>query len=330
MHPLLEKFNPFRDPAWRQSRVLELVEHKPRPKPPDREHDDDYVKEYRDFLLKWRRGNEYTRLKLFCMNPGLFYAHNFREQPDLDWRTLLEARILTKEPDQFIADEFNTIPETVHWYERLFFNVRDRLHSRTYIVKTVLGPSAQLLSGYDDMVTDVMQRVSYKMFAYFGGPLVLDMIISGFQAGPFPQKSDKAVEWIDNAVKTTIQQRSAIAARSFTINRWSVMQLLEIQQRFMQSEAEARAASGGASADYQANIERFFEAIPLAIGRRASEGRTKESLFFEGTAAEPNFEEQMVLVQGTVPESLKLKLEFKRPAIEEKEVIDVSPDKDNE
>lgn len=319
-HPLLERYNPFRDPAWRHNRVLEMVDHKPKPLQPDRDYDDEIIKMYRDFLLKWNKGNADTRVRLFHNNPGLFYAHNWRSHPDQDWRALLEARILAREPDEFIAEEFSTIPETVQYYEKLFFNVRDRLHSRTYIVKTVLGPSANQIAGVEGLMTDVMRRTSYKLFGYYGGPLILDIIISGFEAGPFPQKPEKAREWLDAAIKTTIQQRASLAARCFVVNKWSVMQLLEIQQRFMQSAEDARLAGGGASGDYQASIEKFFESIPLAVGNRAAEGRSEQSVLFDKSNAEPNFIEQMALSKGQVPEEFQRKLEFRRPEAVEKDV----------
>lgn len=322
MHPDFEKYNPLRSPSWRSDRVKKLLDQRPTVGKPDRVHDDDYIKDYRNFRLKWETKNQTIQNRLFRNNPGLCYAYFIRHHQDQSWRALLEARILAREPDEYVAMELHTIPEAIHYYERLYFNIRERLHSRSCIIKTVLGPSAASAAGYDESITDDMRHTTCKLFAYFGGSLVLDIMLSGFESGPFPQKVAKAHEFIDNAVKTTIQQRAAIAAKNFTVNKWTVMQLLEIQQRFMQSDAEARAASGGAGADYQANIEKFFESLPLAIGRAAAEGRSPEALFYETTGVEPRVSEQLLLVNGIIPDPLKNKAEFERPDVEEKDILE--------
>lgn len=314
MSTLYEQINPFRHPAWRQRRVLELVEADP-VKRAHRTQDDKFVKAFRRFSLEELEANTpEAQMRLFHKSPGLFFANQFYNNSDPEWCAILDARILAREPNEFIADEFDTIPETIDWYEKIFFNMRDRLHSRTYVVKTITGHLIDAQTTDAEGSIGTLQRMlAYKLFAYFGGPLVLDIILFGFEEGSMPVKLERAAEWLDHSVKISIRKQAAITAKFMTINKFTMMQLLEIQQRFMTFESEARLTAGGAGANYQANIERFFEQIPLAIGTKSRIGRTSEALHFESTAVEPRAHEQLSLAQGTVPDALQQKLNYNRP-----------------
>lgn len=298
--------------------MLQLVDARPEPKMASRKYDDKYVKGYRNFLLKWKAAKiavdtEAEQMKLFHATPEIYYAHTFHSHPDVEWREILEARLLAREPDDYIAFELSTIPGAIDWYENLFFNIRDRLASRSWVVKTILGLVQHRTSTGDETISADQRWLAYKLFAYFGGPLVLDIIISGFDESTIPSKNEKAGEFIDHIMQTGVRRSSSMAAQFFSVNKFNVMQLLEIQQRFMIFESEARSASGGAGQDYEANIERFFEHIPLAIGTKAREGRTPQTLLFEKTSVEPRADEQLALSRGEVPDSLKVKANYVRP-----------------
>lgn len=314
-----EQFNPFRRPDWRRKRVEILVDADPGPKMSSRKYDDKYVKKYRSFCLKLRKiedrqvDPETAIARLFHDEPGLYYAHNYYHHPDQEWRDIVEARILAREPDDYIAGEVHTMPETIFWYEKIFFNVRDRIESRSYIVKTILGGFHQRTTNVESTLPYNQTAMCYKLFAYFGGPLVLDIILSGFDDTPMPFKGPKAREFIDNSMQVTSSRKSAMSSYCLPVNKFNVMQLMELHQRFITFESEARNASGGAGSEYEANIEKFFEQIPLAIGEAATEGRTPQTLEFEKTAAEPRAHEQLALAHGEVPDTLRLKLNYERP-----------------
>jgi len=129
-HSQFHRYSPYRPAAWRQERVLDLAEHLPEPKKPHRRRDDKYVREYYRFLLKYMaQTTEEGRANLFEKNPALFYAHSLHFHPDREWRSIAQGFLLTGDPLPNCADAVATLPETLDWYEKLFFNVRDRLHS---------------------------------------------------------------------------------------------------------------------------------------------------------------------------------------------------------
>ena len=65
---------------------------------------------------------------------GLFYAYDLHQDNDAsDIRFVVEARILARQDDATIAGKIGTLAETIAWYERLFFCVRDRLNVSDFI-----------------------------------------------------------------------------------------------------------------------------------------------------------------------------------------------------
>ena len=105
----------------------------------------------RSFMLKWRKG-EGAREQLLIEDPGLYYAYmiydNIHTDPEV--RFMLEARLLSGQPADEIANALKTLPDAVKWYERLFFNVRPFLSHHDWIVKHVLLPSADRFLDADD------------------------------------------------------------------------------------------------------------------------------------------------------------------------------------
>src|SRR5579862_6417329 len=192
----IEKHNPFRRPDWRWQRVLDLVERFPAPGRCSR-GDDEWVQAARSFLCYWRNGDERLRDQLHQEIPGLVYAIQIYEQrKDTPLpASFIEARLLAGQAAELIAKEHSTIPAAVRWYEALFFNVREYLHHRDWITSRVLAPlvishldcfaalrddGAAAPARPPDAVTPValpFDDVSLKFYAYFGGPVLVDLMI---------------------------------------------------------------------------------------------------------------------------------------------------------
>lgn len=301
---------------------MQLADAHPRPKTPTR-HDDEHVRKYRRFLMHMRRGGDRRKLRLFDEDPGLYYAHQFYNHPDPEWKAIVDAKILAREDDDYLAADLATIPDAFTWYELLFFNVRERLHSQTYIVKTVMGAPATRVTGFDDVISDDLRYMLYKMFAYFGGSLMLDTIISGFQRGPLPTKPDRCREWLDEALQTTLRQRAVLTSHAMSVNRFTCMQLLELHVRMMESAEQARIA-GGAVTEYTQNIEQYMNQVFVAVGDKALAGSTEETRQFQHTGIEPRAHEQELLASGHIPESLQSREAFERPVASTTEVKELS------
>jgi hypothetical protein len=249
-----ERYNPFRRPDWRWERVLEIVDRRENGRPGrTTKRDDTYIKGLRNFILRYRNGDEVARTQLGYENPGLLWAYQIFEarQDDAASRLaeIVEARILARQTDEQVADELHTLPQTVLWYEQLFFNVRDRLDGHDWILNHVLFPAvtrsreAALAANAEAAapvpnpqrpVSEPFFDATIKFFAYFGGPLMLDYVLSGFQRGNLARSREEVGSWFDKHWTTRIKHRSAAASATFEVNRYSVMELFNCHASIMQ------------------------------------------------------------------------------------------------
>lgn len=95
-------------------------------------------------------------------------------------RWLAEAAILASETPEQVAARCDAPVATIEAFEALFFDVRPWLGYRDWITARVfdgLRPE-RLREGYPGSVA--------KLFAYRGGPLVLDAVHAVVSGGPFP------------------------------------------------------------------------------------------------------------------------------------------------
>jgi hypothetical protein len=118
---------------------------------PEWASDDPVIKGAFKFLRQWDQlGREETnqrqllkkRQDMYVINPELYLAHDLAFSADSErHRYELEARLLARQSNEEIAHELSGLAGMVEWYEQLFFNVRDRIDNRGYIVNKVICPS---------------------------------------------------------------------------------------------------------------------------------------------------------------------------------------------
>jgi hypothetical protein len=87
-----------------------------------------------------------------------------------DKRSEAEARILAGQSDEEIAKRLSLSAESVFWFEAAFFQVRDRLASRDWVILKTIGPGIWVGS------PDVWSV--WKAVAYFGGVAAMDSLIT--------------------------------------------------------------------------------------------------------------------------------------------------------
>lgn len=294
--------NPFRPPQWRSERAILLADRQPRPLRP-RRFDDAYIRTYWQFLVDYVRTREHPERShaLFLRQPHVYHAHMVQWHPDPEWKTILEARLLTGANYAEIANGLNLDPAVVNWYEKLFFNVREKLHHRDWIVKTITGSPADRAANKSDTMTDLQRDMVYKLFAYLGGPLVLDAIICGFNGLDFPAKAADIPEWFDAALANLVRVRAAVAARLFEINRYNVMQLLEIN--FNLQNMKSADATGPQTAIEQ-NLDVIIQELGWEMAPTLADQRTGAMSEYMTSAVEANAREQLQLAAGEVPQRL--------------------------
>lgn len=323
LHEDLHRFDMFRQPDWRINRVLSMLDRYPTPGR-CRRTDDEYIRETRRFLAMWR-GIDDPEERARVMeneNPGLYHAHkiylSFEEEPE---HTLyLQARLLARQDYNKIAIDCCTSPVVVDWYEKVFFNIMDRIDSRDWITKYVLMPAfsrnqfGSVKSSIDDeapthpfkdiTVAKPFLDASLKLFAYFGGTYVVDAMIAGFQSGKPCNSQDDVDQWHDRGMASTVRRRSHQASLQFEVNKYNVMELFAVHTRIIEIEKSADNAESQRSAT-ERHIKAMIEDIPWAVGDDGEKllAGTELGRFDEG-AAELRDDDILLVSTGKTPKRL--------------------------
>lgn len=324
-HADFQKYNVFRRPDWRFERVIELCDRFPAPGRASR-RDDRYVKAARSFLLRWRaRDGDSEREELFWENPGLFYAFQIHERAgeEPEPAHFLQARLLARQTPAEVAACLSTCPEAVEWYEALFFNVTDRLDNRDWITKQVLLPAILRNHGItpdpkgdeppvDPAAAALFRKAapvalpfldaSLKLFAFFGGKYLVDVMITGFEAGKPLQSPEQMTQWFDAHWATTIRRRSHQAALQFEINKYNVMELFAIHTRIKEIE-KAEDSDGRRRSLIETHTRALLDDLPWAAGEAAERSIAGTPLEpYDGYAAELRDDELLQTAAGaTLP-----------------------------
>jgi hypothetical protein len=326
-----QTFNPFRTLHWRFERVLEMVDQQPTPARATRA-DDKYVRGLRNFLLRYRRYNASGRQRLMMENPGLYTAWLLHERAEDEYETvfIIQARILARQSDKEVAREFSTLPSAIEWYEKLFFNVRDRFDAHDWILRKVLAPALtesrvraeeQTPEGRlpRSPLAEPFFDSSLMLFAYFGGPLAVDFMLSGFRRDLRLQTNDDVGPWLNEYTMQAAKRRAAMAVGQFEVNKYNVMELFSFITSIMTIEKSADHEDQSRTA-IESNIEKMLGQLSFSLGRQAEE-------MVEGTiigeldqgAAELRDGELLLLQSGGEIETLDELREFKIPEPRKKE-----------
>ena len=310
--------DPFLRPDWRHSRVLKLISHLPVPKRTTR-WDDQYIRTSRNFLLRWRK-NEEEREKLRAEYPGMYYAWQLYDNPDedTDMRFIVEARLLAGQSYQEIANGVKTIPETIEYYEKLFFNVSDFREHHDWIVKQVLLPASDRFSenaqannrslSLLNMRTPPVVRphldASLKYFSYFGGPVLCDYMISGFRRGVTCPTQQQIGDFFKDHYSLTTQMRATQAMMQFEINKYNVTQLFEVHNQILVIQSREKDQDTRHS-QIEIHIRTMLEELPFVSGSQAEEIYDATALgVYDRSPHELNAEELILMGAGQRPPTL--------------------------
>lgn len=210
--------NKRRPGDWRWQRACELAEGARSV----RGRDDETVK----FASKFRRlldrcDDDLDRLGVLDAYPAVYEAYSLYDASDdpTEHRWELEARLLAKESFADIEAKMGIPPETVEAYERIFFDVIDRLESPSLIVHTIIGRAVQ--TGLAEREYDCL----WKLFAYFLGPAVLDALVFKFNMPQHTETHDGLRAAMRDFAKDTVDIKAGITLLTTPAN-WQTRELL--------------------------------------------------------------------------------------------------------
>lgn len=266
LHPVdhvehMRNWDPNLHPEWRLERVIEILDDPQNNKRISR-RDDEYIKHARSFIAKWRTGSKNVRQNLKYDMPGMYFAQKMFDdiQTEPNATFTIEAMLLAGMSDEEIASKANTEPPAVEWYEAVFFNVRPRLKKNIWILNHVLVPAVDRFADAEAAKTAETPGTPFrappvvkphfdmtlKFFAYFGGPVICEYMLSKFKNGVIARSVDDIGDWLDDCWAHAARARSTQAVGMFEINRYNVMELFAVHNNIIATarglkDGEARA-----------------------------------------------------------------------------------------
>ena len=305
---LYQQSNPLRRPAWRYERALEAS----KPKRFHTDEDPDVTEAVR--MLRLLRSGTHADpnigIRVFYRFPDLYRAYEVFQagvEGPAHARSAIESRLLAGQGDNEIAAALSMQPSAVATYERVFFNVRDRLLNKDYIVGQVLMAAAENPANLADFTP--------KFFGYFGGPFVVEAILNRFDSSCGRPKSDGAVKgFLTSHLEKATERRLAEIINSVTIDKYNVVPLLEIHARITQDMRRREAESAVGGSEYEQNMKTWMDvAVPWSIGTDNREAiiETYGEDAFAG-AMEPRANELLAITDGANLPKLNYTLDRER------------------
>jgi hypothetical protein len=301
----------FCRPDWRWERVMSMM----RWSNPGRctRHDDEFIRAARKFQLRWQHiESEADRERLFWDMPDLYYAHEFHERysSEPEGALFIEARLLARQSFEHIAEVMKTTPGAIRWYEALFFNVVEHLNARDWITKQVLLPAFDrhyapapvshdgVVMPRDSTVAHPFLDASLKLFAYFGGPHLVDFFIHALPVGKPLTSPDDMANWLDATWAAIIRRRSVQAALQFEVNKYNAMELFQIHARIIEFERSEESREQQRTVT-ERHIQAMIDEIPWAFGDEGDKVyRDTEVGRFDRMAAELRDDELLQVAAG--------------------------------
>lgn len=246
----LNKNNMVRRPQWRADRVMELVEN---PKLRLRRSDDIYVRSYRRLRsLQAAAGIDQTkRFFGFVAQPYSWVAEAIYYTTDGHFRHILEGHLLTQESIAEIAGRLKIEENTVAHYEAIFFSVIDLRQNTDAIDQVILGPPGCFFAGVKGVMTDNQRGFLYRLFAYYGGPDLLEAVIETIGPTTMHESREDVVGWLDTAVDQIVQVSTVAASRAPRLDKDPIVRLLEIALATLQTAKTSKLARRRPPCDFE-------------------------------------------------------------------------------
>lgn len=222
----------------------------------------------------------------YFMYPDFGNAYSlYKEETNISTRWEIEARILAGESFESIEKKSTFTVSCLALYEKLFFNVLDRMEKRTWVTQSVIGRALQV------GLTERDFNILWKIYGYMAGPYMVDLLVS--KIGMTRKKAasaEQALAMLNDSIPTMSMIRSAFAMNVGAINNFTAVQVVQIEQAYRQMLKEGNDESSK-TAFLQA-IGNIMSGLPFSVGIGNIENPVLPSLStVDSLAAEPRASE---------------------------------------
>jgi hypothetical protein len=285
-----------RPPAWRYERVQQLLADI---MPPHPARDDAIVRAMRKYYIAKRRLQSFIeddyvlQQELAGRYRHLWAADRVYYSGRTDrTRYGLEAQILARVEYEDISRDTGMSVEAIDTYEKVFFNVRDRLDQRGYIAGTVL------LDAFMSGLSGRTQELTAKYFGYFGGPVVLQLVMNGVDGSiPKPVEPSDTSRWLDHQFRHVFRTSAVIGATFLEPTNYNVRTLFEGYQSLLSLGYREQSSGGDDNVINQA-LEVFVKQHPIPLGDKADKLPHRPGPLYAGGMVEPRVHEVAAVHSG--------------------------------
>jgi hypothetical protein len=137
------------------------------------------------------------------------------------------------------------------------------------------------------------------LFAYFGGPLVLDALVACLSPHQTPQHVEDASAWFDDALRDAVRTRAATVASVLAIDKHSIMRILKLALRAKHATLANSAQTQMLWAGVREYVEELRRDVESAAAEHGQSGQHKSHS--TDTTTEPRAGKRVVRPAG-VPE----------------------------
>jgi hypothetical protein len=230
------------------------------------------------------------------LHPVIFWAHDL-------WYTLgdgsnpmrseVEARLLADDNPVNIARRVATEVEVIEAYERLFFNVNERLVNRGYLMHCVLGPSIHL--GFQASEYDLV----WKLFALLGGPLAVDLMIDQSIGHARPERAGDLKYFVADVAQNDLRRVAMLALKTLRINNFNAVEIIDRFLKLVELERSGGGGAGGVATEaLKQNVHTMLVSLPFTVGRRLGPVDVTPLGSYDDLPAELRYEEVMAISAG--------------------------------
>jgi hypothetical protein len=141
---------------------------------------------------------------------------------------------------------------------------------RDWIAKVIKVPAEDRIPNRDGVMTSAQRGYVYRLFAHFGGTLVLDAVIACLSPHGKPQQVEDAPAWFDDATADIVRSRAAMAAFILTTDCDNVMRLLKLAPHTIPAGSEVNTPDQMRATDYEMTLRELQRLLGPVAAETAS------------------------------------------------------------
>lgn len=267
--------DPYRAANWRQLRAAQLAQAEF----PAARRDDKWVRRQKAFLSGLASPAAERRERAAVADPAVFAAWRLADAPAgsplSQLRAVAEARLLAGQEPAEVAALAGLDADAGEAFAAVHFDVQSRLSARDWVITHLVVPALEEQLARRDgtrrgAVALPALDGTLRLFAYLGGPLLVDLLVSGAAELSKARTGAEAEAWMDGQWRRTLKRRSLQAAQLVELNRHNFMELATLHGRLVELGRLSAQAGGGKGGGVVDAVQAFLAAHPISPARADS------------------------------------------------------------